>query len=560
MNGQRTRTDDPFLMSYNATDLRIASEFLSTWLPFLSRGVCGRCTRTLSDRIRSLDPEVADDVEILNKEERVGILSSNNVDLNEISDNQDNCDSNSLGSWKDGADMNDTADTNLLESWKDGANGWLDPVGESTLTSGMTCSPSHVESRRMSWAEMAQEDELEEENESNGHALSGEVIMAAKDRPKPELSRDQREYIRFNNVQRKTDYICLERVKGRIVNILDGLELHTGVFSAAEQKRIVDLVYLLEEKGKNGELKARTYTAPEKWMRGKGRVTIQFGCCYNYATDKNGNRPGIMRNEIVDPLPHLFKVIIRRLIRWHVLPPSCVPDSCIVNIYDEGDCIPPHIDNHQFVRPFCTVSFLSQCNIIFGTHLEVVGAGEFTGPSKIPLPLGSVLVLKGNGADVAKHCVSAVPTKRISITFRKMDKSKWPIGFVPEPDLQGLQPLSYEDSRPKSLNPSKSKLLVNRQEERRVSEGRRENRRDQARGSWTEIGNMQSEPHYSTRYQRGPLSTEIGNMQSEPHYSTRYQRGPLSTERGNVQSEPRYSTRYQRGPGNGRRFRVNLDR
>ncbi|XP_059665722.1 RNA demethylase ALKBH9B-like [Cornus florida] len=573
MNGQRTRTDDPFLLNYNATDLRIASEFLSNWLPFLSRGLCGRCTRTLSDRIRSLKPEFADDVEILNKEERVGILSSNNVDLNEISDNSD---SNSLGSWKDGADTNDTADT----------NGWLDPVGESTSTSGMTGSPSHDESWRakMSWAEMVQEDELEaeEENESNGHALSGEVIMAAKDRLKPEFSIDRREYIRFNNVRRKNDFICLERVKGRFVNILDGLELHMGVFSAAEQKRIVDLVYLLEEKGKNGELKARTYTAPEKWMRGKGRVTIQFGCCYNYATDKNGNRPGIMRNEIVDPLPHLFKVMIRRLIRWHVLPPSCVPDSCIVNIYDEGDCIPPHIDNHQFVRPFCTVSFLSQCNIIFGTNLEVVGPGEFTGPSEIPLPLGSVLVLSGNGADVAKHCVSAVPTKRISITFRKMDQSKWPIGFVPEPDLQGLQPLSYEDSTPKSLNSSKSKLLVDRQEGRRVPEGRRENRRDQARGSSTEIGNMQSEPrystryqqgsgnrwignmqsepHYSTRYQQGPGNRWIGNMQSEPHYSTRYQQGPGNRWIGNMQSEPHYSTRYQQRPGNRWRFRVNLDR
>lgn len=28
---------------------------------------------------------------------------------------------------------------------------------------------------------------------------------------------------------------------------------------------------------------ARTYSEPHKWMRGKGRVTIQFGCCYNYA-------------------------------------------------------------------------------------------------------------------------------------------------------------------------------------------------------------------------------------------------------------------------------------
>lgn len=29
-----------------------------------------------------------------------------------------------------------------------------------------------------------------------------------------------------------------------------------------------------------------------------------------------------------------------------------------------------------------------------------------------------------------------------------MDESKWPGGFVPEPDLQGLEPLSYEPGRP----------------------------------------------------------------------------------------------------------------
>ena len=27
----------------------------------------------------------------------------------------------------------------------------------------------------------------------------------------------------------------------------------------------------------------RTYSDPRTWMHGKGRVTIQFGCCYNYA-------------------------------------------------------------------------------------------------------------------------------------------------------------------------------------------------------------------------------------------------------------------------------------
>ena len=84
----------------------------------------------------------------------------------------------------------------------------------------------------------------------------------------------------------------------------------------------------------------------------------------------------------------------------------------------------------------------------------------------------SVLILNGNGADVAKHCVPAVPTKRfliypartesknlctfsisiislfnflvycrISITFRKMDDSKLPYKFSPDPELMGIKPV-----------------------------------------------------------------------------------------------------------------------
>lgn len=59
-----------------------------------------------------------------------------------------------------------------------------------------------------------------------------------------------------------------------------------------------------------------------------------------------------------------------------------------MNIYDEGDCIPPHIDHHDFVRPFCTVSFLSECNTLFGSNLEILGPGEFFGPVSIRLPVG----------------------------------------------------------------------------------------------------------------------------------------------------------------------------
>ncbi|KAL0726105.1 hypothetical protein Bca4012_022198 [Brassica carinata] len=375
--------EDPFLREYQPSDLKIASEFLTTWLPFLSRDLCTDCVHVLSHRIRSLHPE----------------HSCSNTDTT--------------------------------------------VAGDDHINAFETDSP------KMSWVDMAQEDGLNEEEEEQKVSEDSTKSTPAKRK----LSREEREQYRFVNVKRMKVFSCFEKVKGRRVDILEGLELHTGVFSAAEQKRIVDYVYELQEKGRKGELQERTFTAPHKWMRGKGRVTIQFGCCYNYATDKAGNPPGILQHGAVDPIPSLFKVIIRRLVGWHVLPPTCVPDSCIVNIYDEGDCIPPHIDNHDFLRPFCTVSFLSECDILFGSNLKIEGPGEFSGSYSLPLPLGSVLVLQGNGADVAKHCVPAVPKKRISITFRKMDESKRPVGFTLDPDLQGIKPLPYEQTTQSSTPP-----------------------------------------------------------------------------------------------------------
>ncbi|XXG66122.1 hypothetical protein AAC387_Pa05g3665 [Persea americana] len=474
--------DDPFILSYQSSELQIAAEFLTTWLPFLSRDLCVGCTKTLSNRIRSLVPDAPGDPDPSHSEKFANLSLKDS----ESPHNHDNCDANSLGSWKDANlstndENQDNCDTNSLGSWKDGPNDW----------SGSVPSGDPSPSVRKSWADMAQEDELEEEGEEgDSNSNAAEADAKVQEKPPP-LSRDRREYIRFMRVVRKKDYICLERVKGKIVNIVDGLELHTGIFSAPEQRRIVNFVYSIQEMGKRGELKERTYSEPMKWMRGKGRVTIQFGCCYNYAPDRKGNPPGILRNEVVDPIPRLFKGIIRRLVGWHVLPPSCIPDSCIVNIYEEGDCIPPHIDSHDFVRPFCTVSFLSECKIVFGSNLKILGPGEFSGSYSIPLPVGSALVLNGNGADVAKHCVPAVPNKRISITFRKMEDRKRPRGFVPEPDLQGIQPLTYDLNKPERDRFRKPQSNTNR---RVIVEGISAGERQSAgRAAHPEQGRLQTQ-------------------------------------------------------------------
>ncbi|KAG6489733.1 hypothetical protein ZIOFF_051010 [Zingiber officinale] len=125
----------------------------------------------------------------------------------------------------------------------------------------LTSSPESPQIR-MSWADMAQEDKLkeavvqEEKTEESGRTSIEGAARVKREIAKKEtgLSREQREEIHFRNVVRKKDFICLERVNDKIDNILNVLELHTRVFSTAEQKRIVDLVYELQEKGKNHEL------------------------------------------------------------------------------------------------------------------------------------------------------------------------------------------------------------------------------------------------------------------------------------------------------------------
>lgn len=96
---------------------------------------------------------------------------------------------------------------------------------------------------------------------------------------------------------------------------------------------------------------------------------------------------------------------------------------------------------------------------------------------------------------------------RISITFRRMDESKRPRGYVPEPDLQGLEPVFYEtDSRPRVSNSPKPERPINRQAVR--TEGGMEAKGFMGRGH-------RSGPHYSSRLLRGPAN----RRRVRPHQS-----------------------------------------
>lgn len=206
-------------------------------------------------------------MKLVNVDGDVAVSTPSIKDVNHSKEDHGNCSAHSTTSTKDGADYDDDGDTHSLGSWKDEADGLSEQVPEpsSSTRSEVLNSSARIASPRVkkSWADMAMEEELaatEEDNDVSSGLVDGndsfaEGTSVVETKPRVELSRDEREYRRFNGVKRKKDFICLERIGGKFVNIVDGLELHQSVFSAAEQKRIVSYVEQLEQMGRNGELK-----------------------------------------------------------------------------------------------------------------------------------------------------------------------------------------------------------------------------------------------------------------------------------------------------------------
>jgi len=224
------------------------------------------------------------------------------------------------------------------------------------------------------------------------------------------------------------DFVLMEHGK----NVLEGLELHNNVLSPQEQARVSTWCEEQLAQGKRGFRGGHTYmqsTVPkkvvdsagatarradrsEKWTRGKGREVLQYGVFYDYG----GHR--IDEDKEVEPMPEELQKLAKLVCARGVIPPTKVPDSCIVNFYSEGDCIPPHIDHEHYPRPFFSLSLGCDAGIAFGTHIKTLGPAAFAAPFTLTLPKGSVVVLQGAAADVAQHCIPAVPGRRISITMR----------------------------------------------------------------------------------------------------------------------------------------------
>ena len=203
-------------------------------------------------------------------------------------------------------------------------------------------------------------------------------------------------------------------------DICEGLVLHEKVIDEALENELIAFIQKQCARGRSGELRPPTYLrASGVRSQGNQREAIMYGGFFDF----NRARPG--KASLVPPFPPLLVKLVDVIMAKGLLPLR--PDSCIINQYAPGDCIPPHTDHESYPRPICTLSLLGEEPMLVGSRFRTVKSCTWKpilGVS-VPLPPRSLLVLGGNSGNIAKHCISACAVPRISVTLRKNPPPDW---------------------------------------------------------------------------------------------------------------------------------------
>ena len=205
-------------------------------------------------------------------------------------------------------------------------------------------------------------------------------------------------------------------------NLLEGLVLRRDAVSVAEEVELLAFINDGLARGRNGSLRKPTYLKAEgARSRGNRRESLQYGGFFDF----NRGRPG--KRGLVPPFPPILERLVANLEKRGFIEASLRPDSCIINSYAPGDCIPPHTDHAAYARPILTLSLLGEEPILVGRSFQSTRscAWEPIVGRSVTLPRRSLLLLGGNSGSVAKHCVSACAGPRVSITLRRQPPEDW---------------------------------------------------------------------------------------------------------------------------------------
>ncbi|XP_071719246.1 RNA demethylase ALKBH10B-like [Rutidosis leptorrhynchoides] len=211
-------------------------------------------------------------------------------------------------------------------------------------------------------------------------------------------------------------FVAKESVKGHMVNVVRGLKLYEDILNDTELVTLTDYVNELRIAGQNGELSDETFIKYNQQSKAIKREVIQFGVpIFGQIKDDASTKS---QDGYIEPIPAPLEDVIEHLIQYHLISENRRPNSCIISFFDEGEFSQPFLKPPHLEQPISTL-LLSESTMAFGRTL-VCNDGNYKGPLMLSLNKGSLLVMRGNSADMARHVMCQSPTKRISITFFKV--------------------------------------------------------------------------------------------------------------------------------------------
>ena len=188
-----------------------------------------------------------------------------------------------------------------------------------------------------------------------------------------------------------------------------GLRIVQDFVSADEERRLLEEIDNQEWSGRGIE------PNPELQRR-----TQQYGCIFSYRERKIIDKKG-------NSIPPFCQELIKRMAVY--ISDKDIPDSVIINEYEAGQGIMPHIDSPKiFGKVIFSLSLLSECLMLFQKDKHTVQSSDFT----VRLPRRSLLMLEDDIRYNWNHSISKdtvefyngeqiVRSRRVSLTFRKIN-------------------------------------------------------------------------------------------------------------------------------------------
>ncbi|KAH0660007.1 hypothetical protein KY289_028755 [Solanum tuberosum] len=220
---------------------------------------------------------------------------------------------------------------------------------------------------------------------------------------------------RHAHIKMTKGFVSKEPVKGHMVNVVRGLKLFEDIFTPNEISKLNDLVNELRFAGQNGDLSGETFILFNQQVKGNKREMIQLGTpIFGHIKEE-----AMCQKSNIEPIPALLQGVIDHLIQWNLVSESRRPNSCVINYFDEGEYSQPFMKPPHLDQPVSTL-LLSESMMAFGRALVSDSDGNYKGSFMLSLKQGSLLIMRGNSADMARHALCSSASKRVAITFFKV--------------------------------------------------------------------------------------------------------------------------------------------